>query len=57
METLRRRSRKLIWLNPLLGSPGYEPLTQGCRRRFPCQRLRPGAYLVALRALERHLLA
>ena len=26
---LRRRVRRLVWLNPLLGTPGYEPLTLG----------------------------
>ena len=29
MRTLQRRSRCLIWLNPLLGSPGYRPVTRG----------------------------
>ena len=29
LRELRLKSRKLIWLNPLLGSPGYEPLAQG----------------------------
>jgi hypothetical protein len=25
----------LIWLNPLLGAPGYQPLTQGIRAALP----------------------
>ncbi len=29
MARLRRRSHRLIWLNPLLGSASYEPLTRG----------------------------
>ena len=29
LARLRRNCRRLIWLNPLLGSPGYEPLTRG----------------------------
>ncbi len=29
LERLRRSCRRLIWLNPLLGSAGYEPLTRG----------------------------
>jgi len=58
MEALRRRSRKLIWLNPLLGSPGYEPLTQGMQAALPhVSVFAPAHNLVALRALERHLLA
>ena len=29
LARLRRRCSRLIWLNPLLGSAGYEPLTRG----------------------------
>jgi uncharacterized protein with von Willebrand factor type A (vWA) domain len=29
MARLRRRCHRLIWLNPLLGSASYEPLTRG----------------------------
>ena len=32
---LRRGSRRLVWLNPLLGSEGYEPLTRGMRAALP----------------------
>jgi uncharacterized protein with von Willebrand factor type A (vWA) domain len=32
---LQRGSFRLIWLNPLLGSPGYEPLTRGMRAALP----------------------
>lgn len=32
---LRRRARRLVWLNPLLGNPGYEPLTRGMRTALP----------------------
>lgn len=35
MARLRRRSDRLLWLNPLLGSPGYEPLTRGIREVLP----------------------
>ena len=31
MHALQRRSRCLIWLNPLLGSPEYKPATRGMR--------------------------
>ena len=35
MARLQRASRRLIWLNPLLGAPGYQPLTQGMRAALP----------------------
>jgi uncharacterized protein len=35
MKRLRRRSRRLIWLNPLLGTPDYQPLCQGMRTALP----------------------
>jgi uncharacterized protein with von Willebrand factor type A (vWA) domain len=35
MARLQRSCRRLIWLNPLLGAPGYQPLTQGMRAAMP----------------------
>jgi uncharacterized protein with von Willebrand factor type A (vWA) domain len=35
ISRLQRNSRRLIWLNPLLGSPDYEPLTRGIRAALP----------------------
>ena len=32
---LQRSCYRLIWLNPLLGGPQYEPLTQGARAMLP----------------------
>jgi uncharacterized protein with von Willebrand factor type A (vWA) domain len=32
---LQRAVYRLIWLNPLIGSPGYEPLTRGMRAALP----------------------
>ncbi len=32
---LRRSCERLMWLNPLLGSPGYQPLTRGIRQVLP----------------------
>jgi uncharacterized protein with von Willebrand factor type A (vWA) domain len=32
---LQRSVFRLIWLNPLLGSPGYEPLTRGMQAALP----------------------
>jgi len=35
MKRLKRRARRIIWMNPLLGSPGYRPLTRGMRAALP----------------------
>ena len=35
MARLQRRSHRVIWLNPLLGSPDYEPLTLGLQAALP----------------------
>ena len=35
ISRLQRSSRRLIWLNPLLGSPDYEPLTRGIQAALP----------------------
>jgi len=35
MARLQRSCHRLIWLNPLLGSPDYEPLTRGIRAALP----------------------
>ena len=35
LEHLHRSSHRLIWLNPLLGSEGYEPLTRGMAAALP----------------------
>lgn len=35
MERLSRRVHKLMWLNPLLGSPGYQPLCLGMKTALP----------------------
>ena len=32
---IRRRAARLIWLNPLLGNPSYEPLTRGMAAALP----------------------
>lgn len=32
---LQRTSHRLIWLNPLLGMPGYQPLTRGLQAALP----------------------
>ncbi len=35
IDRLHRSCHRLIWLNPLLGSPGYEPLTRGMQAALP----------------------
>ncbi|MEZ5391512.1 MAG: VWA domain-containing protein [Bryobacterales bacterium] len=35
MARLQRSCHRLIWLNPLLGSPEYEPLTRGMQAALP----------------------
>jgi uncharacterized protein with von Willebrand factor type A (vWA) domain len=35
MGELRRRSAAIVWLNPLLDLPGYEPIAQGMRAARP----------------------
>ncbi len=35
MARLHRSCYRLIWLNPLLGMPGYEPLTRGMQTALP----------------------
>jgi len=35
LRRLRARARKVIWLNPLLGSPDYEPRTRGMEAALP----------------------
>ena len=38
---LRRNCHRLIWLNPLAGTPGYQPLAGGMRAAFPVHRRFP----------------
>ncbi|HLV01231.1 MAG TPA: VWA domain-containing protein, partial [Acidobacteriota bacterium] len=35
MDRLQRSCHRLIWLNPLLGSPSYEPLSRGIQAALP----------------------
>jgi uncharacterized protein len=35
LSRLRRSAHRLIWLNPLLGSEGYEPVTRGMAAALP----------------------
>jgi uncharacterized protein with von Willebrand factor type A (vWA) domain len=35
MAKLKARALRLIWLNPLLGSPNYQPLCKGMHTALP----------------------
>jgi hypothetical protein len=53
---LRRSAYRLIWLNPLLGSEGYEPLTRGMAAAVPlCDDFLAAHNLKALEDLGRLL--
>jgi uncharacterized protein with von Willebrand factor type A (vWA) domain len=56
MERLQRSCHRLIWLNPLLGSPEYEPLTRGMQAALPhVHDFLPVHNLASLEALARRL--
>jgi uncharacterized protein with von Willebrand factor type A (vWA) domain len=56
LETIQRRAGRVIWLNPLLGSPGYKPLTRGMQAALPhVDVFAPAHNLASLQALARHL--
>jgi uncharacterized protein with von Willebrand factor type A (vWA) domain len=56
LNTIRRSSRQLIWLNPLLGMDGYEPLTRGMAAALPYIDVFAAAHnLESLLELEHHL--
>ncbi len=56
MARLRRSCHRLIWLNPLLGSPRYQPLTRGIQAVLPhIDDFLPVHNLNSLESLARHL--
>ena len=56
LAVLHRRAGRLVWLNPLLGSPGYEPLTRGMQAALPhLDVFAPANDLDSLEQLARHL--
>ncbi|HEY8476345.1 MAG TPA: VWA domain-containing protein [Chloroflexota bacterium] len=56
MARLQRTCHRLIWLNPLLGVPGYEPLTAGLQAALPyVDDFLPVHNLESLEELARHL--
>ena len=56
MQAARRRVRKVLWLNPLLGLKDYQPLTRGMAAALPhIDVVAPAHNLESLLALERIL--
>lgn len=56
MARLQRSSHRLIWLNPLLGAEGYQPLTRGMQAALPhVDDFLPVHNFDSLRALAEHL--
>ena len=58
LEALRRRARRLVWLNPMLGREGYAPAARGMAVALPHLDLfAPAHNLESLAALEPYLAA
>ena len=58
MSSLHRRAGRVIWLNPLLGAPGYRPLAAGMAAALPhCDEFLPAHSVESLAELGGRLLA
>jgi uncharacterized protein with von Willebrand factor type A (vWA) domain len=58
MEELSRRAARVIWLNPLKASPGYQPICKGMSTALPYIDVFASAHnLASLLELEQHLRA
>jgi uncharacterized protein with von Willebrand factor type A (vWA) domain len=56
LARVRRSCRRLVWLNPLLGSASYEPLTRGMHAALRhVDDFLPAHNLDSLEQLARHL--
>jgi uncharacterized protein with von Willebrand factor type A (vWA) domain len=56
MRALRRRTRKILWINPLIGTEGYAPIARGMSAALPyIDYFLPANDLPTLRALCRTL--
>ena len=57
MLLIKRRAARVIWLNPLLGNPSYEPLTRGMAAAVPLvDHFAPAHNLASLRDLAQRLI-
>ena len=58
MSRLRRRAHRVLWLNPRLAAPGYEPLVRGMAAAIPfCDVVLPADRVAALGDVVRALVA
>ena len=56
LRAIKLRAKKVIWLNPLLGTVGYEPVTRAMNAALPfIDIFAPAHNLESLLELERHL--
>ena len=56
MQALRRRCRRIVWLNPMMGWEGYAPEAPACSAALPYVDLfAPAHNLESLAALEPYL--
>jgi uncharacterized protein with von Willebrand factor type A (vWA) domain len=56
LRLIGRRAGRIVWLNPLLGSPAYKPLTRGMQAALPNVDVFASVHdLASLEALARHL--
>ena len=52
LSQLRRRARRVVWLNPLSNQPGYAPISQGMQAALPhLDLLAPGSDLASIKAV------
>ena len=52
LAQLRRRARRVVWINPLSNRPGYAPICQGMQAAMPhLDLLAPGGDLASLQAV------
>jgi hypothetical protein len=57
LDAIKRRVRKVVWLNPLLGMSEYQPVTRGMSAALPyIDVFAPAHNLESLLALEKHLI-
>ena len=58
MERLSKKCHRLLWLNPLLGSPGYRPIDRGMRTALPyCDEFMSAHNLDSLVEMAHHIAA
>jgi len=56
LQTIRRKAAQVVWLNPLMGHPAYQPICQGMKVALPClDCLLPAHNVASLREVARVL--